>query len=669
MGKFKPRCFFDVALPGEDGVHRIVFELFNDVVPLTCENFRHLCLGDKVSSENPGQSLHYKDSIFHRVIKGFMIQGGDIAKRDGTGGESIYGGRFKDENFDLKHDRPFLLSMANKGRDANGSQFFITTTPASHLDNKHVVFGQVLDGQDVVKRIENQPVNDEKRPVNDITIVNCGELVPVRKKKPTADEADASTGAGVDASDGADGETTSKKKAKKAKKEKKKKEKKEKKSKKDKKNKKDAEDGDREDGELADDEPLCSVRPDEIPPSPKRKFLSRYTGPPRENASATRRVRRNESPELHYSSNQRRSFARNDASGLKVKGRGNLRYRGQSQSASSGDDTPPHWKAASRGLKKMTDDDWRQYQRNRDSGAAAAALGPKKTFVRSREEDEQRDQKSADKSKDANYNGQSEDDSQSKRRPSGSVDRSLNSDDEPQIELLGDDQNYDSDILEILAPAGSKRRDRDLGLTDGEPTTPSKTASAAKDVEGDTQQAEERPLKPAAPAGTSPPPAKRQRRRSGSGVDRRLSSRDRAAPQEPEERRRVIRRTRRELSPDIDRDGADRSTGASKRIRRPSPSERRLVSIERRNNNESRSPDANNERRVIKSRMEQRSRSPEDELRPSPGSSRGRKSPIEHRYVAVGERQMSPFEKLKSSIERRASPVNRRASPVNRHTS
>uniref|UniRef100_A0A1I8G0I0 Peptidyl-prolyl cis-trans isomerase n=1 Tax=Macrostomum lignano TaxID=282301 RepID=A0A1I8G0I0_9PLAT len=103
MGKFKPRCFFDVALPGEDGdvnpppktVHRIVFELFNDVVPLTCENFRHLCLGDKVSSENPGQSLHYKDSIFHRVIKGFMIQGGDIAKRDGTGGESIYGGRFK----------------------------------------------------------------------------------------------------------------------------------------------------------------------------------------------------------------------------------------------------------------------------------------------------------------------------------------------------------------------------------------------------------------------------------------------------------------------------------------------------------------------------------------------------------------------------------------------
>merc|ERR1712136_42362 len=169
----RPRVYFDISIGGED-VGRIVFELYKDVVPKTVENFRSLCVG---FTNEAGKVLHYKGSIFHRIIKDFMVQGGDFTNFNGTGGESIYGNKFEDENFTFKHDKPFLLSMANAGPGTNGSQFFITTVPTPHLDNKHVVFGKVLKGSEIVRELENTEKQGEK-PVKECKIENCGELQP-----------------------------------------------------------------------------------------------------------------------------------------------------------------------------------------------------------------------------------------------------------------------------------------------------------------------------------------------------------------------------------------------------------------------------------------------------------------------------------------------------------
>ncbi|KAM7198615.1 Cyclophilin-like domain containing protein [Rhypophila sp. PSN 637] len=171
--KGRTRVFFDVTIGGKLA-GRITFELYNDLVPKTAENFRALCTGEKGEGKM-GKPLHYKGSIFHRVIKQFMIQGGDFTAGNGTGGESIYGAKFEDENLTLKHDRPFLLSMANAGPNTNGSQFFITTVPTPHLDGKHVVFGQVLSGKSVVRQIENLTTQNDK-PSKDAIISDCGEL-------------------------------------------------------------------------------------------------------------------------------------------------------------------------------------------------------------------------------------------------------------------------------------------------------------------------------------------------------------------------------------------------------------------------------------------------------------------------------------------------------------
>lgn len=169
-----PRCFLDISIGGElEG--RIVVELFADVVPKTAENFRALCTGEKGIGQTTGCPLHYKGVSFHRVIKGFMVQGGDFSNKDGTGGESIYGAKFEDENFVLKHERKGILSMANAGPDTNGSQFFITTTRTAHLDNKHVVFGKVVKGMGVVRSIEHTKTEDSK-PLKDVIVVDCGEL-------------------------------------------------------------------------------------------------------------------------------------------------------------------------------------------------------------------------------------------------------------------------------------------------------------------------------------------------------------------------------------------------------------------------------------------------------------------------------------------------------------
>ncbi|PGG97328.1 hypothetical protein AJ80_09716 [Polytolypa hystricis UAMH7299] len=170
----RPRVFFDIEI-GNRQEGRIVFELKRIVVPKTADNFRALCTGEKGIGKT-GKLLSYKGSIFHRIIRQFMIQGGDFTAFNGTGGESIYGEKFPDENFDLKHDRPFLLSMANSGPGTNGSQFFVTTVPTPHLDDKHVVFGEVLKGKGLVRKIENLPTDSSDKPQRQVNVVDCGEL-------------------------------------------------------------------------------------------------------------------------------------------------------------------------------------------------------------------------------------------------------------------------------------------------------------------------------------------------------------------------------------------------------------------------------------------------------------------------------------------------------------
>lgn len=170
----RSKVFFDITIGGEPA-GRVTFELFNDIVPKTAENFRALCTGEKGKGQS-GKPLHYKGSTFHRVIKQFMLQGGDFTRGNGTGGESIYGEKFRDENFQMKHTGPGILSMANAGQHTNGSQFFICTVKTSHLDGKHVVFGKVTGGMDVINKVEANPTASGDKPKKEVKIADCGEL-------------------------------------------------------------------------------------------------------------------------------------------------------------------------------------------------------------------------------------------------------------------------------------------------------------------------------------------------------------------------------------------------------------------------------------------------------------------------------------------------------------
>ena len=190
-GKCTSKVFFDIEVDGapimgtkEDS--RITMCLYGKSVPKTAENFRALCTGEKGVGKS-GKPLHYKGSIFHRVIPNFMLQGGDFTQGNGMGGESIYGEKFPDENFRHKHTKKYVLSMANSGPDTNGSQFFITTAVTSWLDGKHVVFGRVLFGKKVVDAVEklgSQSGTTSKT----ITIADSGELVEEKKAEAPKEE-------------------------------------------------------------------------------------------------------------------------------------------------------------------------------------------------------------------------------------------------------------------------------------------------------------------------------------------------------------------------------------------------------------------------------------------------------------------------------------------------
>lgn len=174
LSRGNPVVFFDVSIAGVSA-GRIKIELFADICPKTAENFRQFCTGEHKRSN---LSVGYKNCPFHRIIKGFMIQGGDFINTDGTGRHSIYGSSFPDENFTIKHGGPGFLSMANSGPNTNGCQFFITCAKTDWLDGKHVVFGKVIDEDSllVVRKIENVPSGAGNKPKLPVVIDQCGEL-------------------------------------------------------------------------------------------------------------------------------------------------------------------------------------------------------------------------------------------------------------------------------------------------------------------------------------------------------------------------------------------------------------------------------------------------------------------------------------------------------------
>eukprot|EP00906_Rhabdomonas_costata_P030964 RCo043767 len=180
--KDNPICFMELTI-AKRPVGRITLELFADVCPKTAENFRCLCTGEKGTGK-AGKKLCYESSSFHRVIPGFIVQGGDITRNNGTGGESIFGDKFPDENFTLRHTGPGILSMANAGANTNNSQFFITLAATPHLDRKHVVFGRIMRGFEVMKELAKVPTDKDDFPQQPIVISKCGQVNKTKVELP-----------------------------------------------------------------------------------------------------------------------------------------------------------------------------------------------------------------------------------------------------------------------------------------------------------------------------------------------------------------------------------------------------------------------------------------------------------------------------------------------------
>lgn len=166
-----PKVYINIRA-GNSELGQIVIKLYSNIVPKTCENFRVLCSGERGYTNN-GTKISYKNSIFHRIIPNFMIQGGDIPNGDGTGKLSIYGDSFNDESFEVLHDQVGVVSMANSGPDTNGCQFFITTSPQPQLDGKHVAFGQIIAGIEIINEINELGSNDGT-PLVKISVSDCG---------------------------------------------------------------------------------------------------------------------------------------------------------------------------------------------------------------------------------------------------------------------------------------------------------------------------------------------------------------------------------------------------------------------------------------------------------------------------------------------------------------
>ncbi|KAM5233830.1 NK-tumor recognition protein isoform 1-T5 [Hipposideros larvatus] len=361
----RPQCHFDIEINREP-VGRIMFQLFSDICPKTCKNFLCLCSGEKGLGKTTGKKLCYKGSTFHRVVKNFMIQGGDFSEGNGKGGESIYGGYFKDENFILKHDRAFLLSMANRGKHTNGSQFFITTKPAPHLDGVHVVFGLVISGFEVIEQIENLKTDAASRPYADVRVIDCGVLATKstkdvfekKRKKPThSEESDSSSNSSSSSTSSSESEIEHER----SRRRKHKRRPKVKHSKKRRKEASSSEEprntqivspkGHSERSDTSEKRSVDSnakrekpvVRPEEIPPVPENRFLLRrdmplVTAEPEPKIPDVTPIVSDHKPSV-------------SKSGRKIKGRGTIRYhtppRSRSCSESDDDDsseTPPHWK-------------------------------------------------------------------------------------------------------------------------------------------------------------------------------------------------------------------------------------------------------------------------------------------------------------------------------------
>ncbi|KAM3822744.1 NK-tumor recognition protein isoform 3-T5 [Vipera latastei] len=356
----RPQCFFDIEINREP-VGRIIFQLFSDVCPRTCKNFLCLCTGEKGIGKTTGKKLCYKGSTFHRVVKSFIIQGGDFSEGNGKGGESIYGGYFKDENFILKHDRAFLLSMANRGKHTNGSQFFITTKPAPHLDSVHVVFGLVISGFEVIEQIENLKTDSASRPYADVRVIDCGVLVTksakdvLEKKRKAWSHSEASNSSSSSTSTSSESSSDTEYENERSRRRKRKRRNKAKQSRKRRREERKKEEtknkhshSDRSDTneKSADlnvkrDKPV--VRPEEIPPVPENRFLLRRDAPIINTEPDLKPIDAGPAP-----GDQKPSVSK---SGRKIRGRGTIRYhtpphsRSCTESDNNGSsETPPHWK-------------------------------------------------------------------------------------------------------------------------------------------------------------------------------------------------------------------------------------------------------------------------------------------------------------------------------------